>query len=505
MPFIPPDHYDEQTAQLFVSSLEKTPTLTIEDWLDQADGPSNADVIETIVKADMAFRWQKISFAGPVEIEQATYVKPPTVETYAERFSLLSAPEILKRLAKWELLLRQKIGDKPSIPEYSKRFAQLGDPNDWLVDDLNANHLAQGNDRLIGSTVGTFKIVSKISDGSFSVSYQATQFRPTRQQVVIKFLKREFDSADVLNRFRFEQQSMEIMDHPHIVGVSEAATTPDGSTYFATPWISGVPITQWSIDNACSFDERVDVFIQACDAVQHAHQKGIIHRDLRPSKILVAEQDQQPHTNVIDFGISRAIGSQLGQQTVATHYGGSTASLQYISPEQASFKPSDVDTRSDVYSLGVVLYEMLVGEPPFTQADLSTKAIDQTLRIIRQTEPDAPGTRVEQLPRELEWIVLHALKKDRKHRYQSPGDLADDLRRYRDGRAVTVAPRSWIYDVGHYSKQNPVSIVLMIVFAILFFAAGVAATWWMQSTNPSAQFFPSHSINLASEKGIFLQ
>jgi tRNA A-37 threonylcarbamoyl transferase component Bud32 len=439
MSFHPPEPYVQQIGRRYLSKLAESPTLQIDQYL--GDAPE-LEELETVVKADMSFRWQKLNFAGPVEVEQATFVKPPNVESYVGKFGSLGEAETLRRLVKWELSLRREIGDRPSLAEYAKRFPQLGEADQWFANEFESVQRSRGGDRRIGATIGSFKIDSKIGEGSLTDSYLGIQFRPVRQSVVVKFVKSEFDSGDVLGRFRFEAPSLAFMDREHIVNAFESDVSPEGTTYFVMPHVEGMHLTEHVRENRLELSKRIDLFLDVCDAVQHAHIKGVMHRDLKPSNLLVTSTGDDVLVKVIDFGIARAIGSCLGKSTVVSHFSDSPQSLQYISPEQASFRPSDIDTRSDVYSLGAILYELLTGQPPFSQADLSATAIDQTLRVIRQDQPLAPSQRVEGLPVEFDWIVMKALAKKREHRYQSPGRLAEDLRRYRRGGVVSAAPKS---------------------------------------------------------------
>ncbi|MGB7348066.1 MAG: serine/threonine-protein kinase [Pirellulaceae bacterium] len=471
MSFVPPDHYDNAIAKRYLEQLADTPSLQIESTLPTADADDYLLALETIVKADMAERWQKLSFAGPVEIEQATFAKPPSVETYIARFPELLAADVLGRIAKWELSLRQQIGDRPLAAEYSGRFPQLGDQFDWS--DGLASASDGGDDRRVGTTVGTYRIDTRIGEGNRTVSYRATQFRPVRKNVVVKFVKDAVDSAEVLNRFRFELSSLKNMDHPNVANAVDAAATATGNTYFVMPLVDGLEITDYAIENSLPIRDRIELFIKVCEVIQQAHFKGVIHRDLKPSNVLVSESGGRPEPMVLDFGIARAIGDRLGEQTVAAHFGQDVTSPQYISPEQASFNPSDIDTRSDVYSLGVILYEMLAGQPPFSDADLSSKAIDQTLRIIRQVVPVAPSERALGLSCELDWIVLHALEKDRDSRYQSPSELADDLRRFLSGEPVTVALPSWMYQVRKFARRSPFKFSIALLLLGLFVLAMV--------------------------------
>jgi serine/threonine protein kinase len=473
MSFHPPEPYIQQVGRQYLSMLAESPAIALEQYL--GDAPEIKE-LETVVKADMSFRWQKLNFAGPVEVEQATFVKPPNVESYAERFAALGETETLRRLVKWELSLRREIGDRPTIVEYANRFPQLGDAEEWLADEFEPGQRSRGGDRRIGATVGSFRIESKVGEGPLTVSYLAVQYRPVRQSVVVKFVKTEFDSSEVLGRFRFECPSLACMDSKHVVNAFDADRSPEGTTYFVMPYVEGVDLTEYARENALELPKRIELFLDVCDAVQHAHVKGVMHQDLKPSNLLVSQAGDTPVVQVVDFGVARAIGNRLGKRAVISHFNDSLQSLQYISPEQASFNPSDIDTRSDVYSLGAVLYELVTGQPPFSQADLGAGAIDQTLRVIRQDRPSVPSERAAGLPVGLDWIVMKALAKEREQRYQSPRDFADDLRRYQQHKPVSAAPDSRSYRLRKFVEKNWLAIGIGLLLQAVLLVIVATAT-----------------------------
>src|SRR5262245_16576008 len=290
-----------------------------------------------------------------------------------------------------------------------------------------------------GTVIGPYKLLEPIGEGGFGVVFMAEQQEPIRRKVALKVLKPGMDSRQVIARFEAERQALALMDHPNIAKVLDAGQTSSGRPYFLMDLVKGLPITEYCDQNQLTPRERLELFVSVCQAVQHAHQKGIIHRDLKPSNVLVTQQDGAALVKVIDFGIAKALGQQLTDKTVITGFGQMVGTPLYMAPEQATLSNVDVDTRSDIYSLGVLLYELLTGTTPFDQERLRHVGYDEMRRIIREEEPPRPSTRLSKLgqvattastqrksdPRrlsqllrgELDWIVLKALDKDRNRRY----------------------------------------------------------------------------------------
>ena len=300
-----------------------------------------------------------------------------------------------------------------------------------------------------GECIGPYRLIEQIGEGGFGVVWLAEQDRPVKRQVALKIIRLGMDTEEVIARFGQERQALAVMDHPNIAKVFDAGATPTGRPFFVMELVRGVKITEFCDENGLSTEQRLELFVQVCHAVQHAHQKGIIHRDLKPSNILVATQDGQPVPKVIDFGVAKATGDErLAEVTLRTRMEQMVGTPLYMSPEQAALGGSDIDTRSDIYSLGVLLYEMLTGRPPFDAKTLMTAGFDEMRRIIREVEPPRPSTRLitladEELrstarlhasePRkltsvlrgDLDWIVMKAIEKDRDtplRERQRPGD-----------------------------------------------------------------------------------
>ena len=292
-----------------------------------------------------------------------------------------------------------------------------------------------------GTVFGPYKLLEQIGEGGFGVVFMAEQQQPVRRKVALKVLKPGMDTRQVIARFEAERQALALMDHPNIARVFDGGETPTGRPYFVMELVRGIPITDFCDQNHLTIRERLELFVNVCQAVQHAHQKGIIHRDIKPSNVLVTLHDGTPVVKVIDFGIAKATGQQLTDKTLFTNFAQLIGTPLYMSPEQAALSGLDVDTRSDIYSLGVLLYELLTGTTPFDKDRLETAGYDEIRRIIREEEPPKPSTRMSTLGQaatthrhnrksdpkrlsqlfrgELDWIVMKALEKDRNRRYET--------------------------------------------------------------------------------------
>src|SRR4029077_4372447 len=289
------------------------------------------------------------------------------------------------------------------------------------------------------------------------------QTEPVRRLVAVKLIRAGLDSRQVVARFEAERQALALMDHVNIARVLDAGSTSAGRPYFVMDLVKGVPITRYCDEKHLTLRERLELFIPVCQAIQHAHQKGIIHRDLKPSNVLVGLYDGQPVPKAIDFGVAKAAGPKLTESTLFTGFGMVIGTPEYMSPEQAQLDNLDIDTRSDIYSLGVLLYELLTGTTPFTRKDLEKAGMLEMLRVIREREPTRPSTKLstsEGLPTlaanrgtepakltklvrgELDWIVMKALEKDRSRRYETANGFAMDVQRFLHHEAVQACPPS---------------------------------------------------------------
>ncbi|MCO6044071.1 protein kinase [Aeoliella sp. ICT_H6.2] len=341
-----------------------------------------------------------------------------------------------------------------------------------------------------GDTIGPYKLLQQIGEGGMGVVYMAEQTAPVERRVALKIIKPGMDTRQVIARFEAERQALAMMDHPNIAKVLEAGTTAAGLPYFVMELVKGVPITEYCDQQQLDPRQRLELFIPVCQAVQHAHQKGIIHRDIKPSNVLVARYDGQAIPKIIDFGVAKATQQRLTEKTLFTEFGQVVGTMEYMSPEQAEFNQMDIDTRTDIYSLGVLLYELLAGETPFERERLRSAAFDEMLRIIREDEPPRPSVKLSTsqslasiaadrqlepsklgalVRGELDWIVMKAIEKDRARRYETASDLAEDVQRYLSDEPVEACPPSSIYLVGKFTRRNrgwlsTTAVVLLIAF-----------------------------------------
>jgi serine/threonine protein kinase len=338
-----------------------------------------------------------------------------------------------------------------------------------------------------GTRVGPYKLLQLIGEGGMGAVYLAEQQVPVRRQVALKLVKAGMDSRAVLARFEAERQALALMDHPNIARVLDAGATETGRPYFVMELVKGVSITRFCDEKRVGLRERVGLFADVCRAVQHAHQKGVIHRDLKPSNVLVALYDGRPVPKVIDFGVAKAAGTRLTDKTLFTGFGTVVGTPEYMSPEQAELNQLDVDTRSDVYSLGVLLYELLTGTTPLDRERVRRSSVLEVLRLVREEEPPRPSARLGSAadPRrlaglvrgELDWIAMRCLEKDRARRYQSPGELADDLARYLADEPVQACPPSAAYRFHKFARRHRAAILLAAAFAGLLVAGAGVSAW----------------------------
>ena len=359
-----------------------------------------------------------------------------------------------------------------------------------------------------GTMIGPYRLLQQIGEGGFGIVYMAEQIQPVRRKVALKIIKPGMDTRRVVARFEAERQALALMDHPNIAHVFDGGATAAGRPFFAMELVRGVPITNFCDHNRLPIRQRIELLVTVCQAVQHAHQKGIIHRDLKPSNVMVTLNDDKQVVKVIDFGIAKAVGQQLTEKTLFTNFAQMIGTPLYMSPEQAQMSGLDVDTRSDIYALGVLLYELLTGLTPFDQERLRTLALDEVRRIIREEEPPRPSTRMSSVdatttavsarrgidPRqlrqllrgELDWIVMKCLEKDRNRRYETANGLAMDLLRYLGGEAVQACPPSLAYRLRVFTRRHRAALgTAGLLLAIT--VAGCALTVWQAIQAASAR------------------
>jgi serine/threonine protein kinase/WD40 repeat protein len=355
-------------------------------------------------------------------------------------------------------------------------------------------------DESVGQTLGRYKLLEKLGEGGCGVVYVAEQTEPVRRRVALKVIKLGMDTKAVVARFEAERQALAMMDHPNIAKVLDAGTTETGRPYFVMELVRGIRITEYADQNHLATKDRLDLFVKVCQAIQHAHQKGIIHRDIKPSNILVTLHDGTPVPKVIDFGIAKAIEGRLVESTIYTQLHQFIGTPAYMSPEQAEMSGLDIDTRSDIYSLGVLLYELLTGRTPFDAQELGSMGIDAMRKTIREKEPERPSTKlatldgeertttakrhaiemprlIHQLKGDLDWIAMKCLEKDRTRRYETANGLAADLKRHLNHEPVVARPPSAAYRFQKAFRRNKLVFASGSAIALALLAALAFSSW----------------------------
>jgi serine/threonine protein kinase/Flp pilus assembly protein TadD len=428
--------------------------------------------------------------------------------------ALLEIDEPAKRSAFLEQACAGEPGLRSQVEHLLNAHEELGDfmnrPAALIPAGVEENAMREGP----GTRIGHYELLEQIGEGGFGVVFMALQERPIRRMVAVKVLKPGMDTRQVVARFEAERQALALMAHPHIAQVLDGGETDSGRPYFVMEFIRGIPITDFCDQNHLSFAERLEMFSSVCKAVQHAHQKGIIHRDLKPSNILVTLDDTLPVVKVIDFGIAKATGSACGgltEKTLFTNFAHLVGTPIYMSPEQAQLSRLDIDTRTDIYSLGVLLYELLTGTTPFERERLRTLSSDEIGRIIREEEPPRPSTRLHALGQaaaiassrptgerarlsqlcrgELDWIVMKALEKDRDRRYDTVAALAADVERYLHDEPVQACPPSRWYrfrKLARRHKREFITLATLMVGVLLASVALVVSNVWIRQEQARA-------------------
>jgi hypothetical protein len=360
-------------------------------------------------------------------------------------------------------------------------------------DTLKESPLIEGP----GTKIGNYELLELIGEGGMGLVYLAQQKKPIHRKVALKIVKLGMDTKQVITRFETERQTLALLEHPNIAHVFDAGTTDSGRPYFLMEYVEGKSITKYCDEYKLSVEERIKLFQQVCDGVHHAHQKGIIHRDIKPSNILVSLQDDKPVPKIIDFGIAKAITQALTDKTSYTEQGQLLGTPEYMSPEQAEMAYQEVDTRSDIYSLGVVLYELLAGITPFDAKKLREGGIDHIQQVICEEEPRTPSVRLtslgdkakavaqsrrtqiitltRRLHRELEWIPMKAMRKDRTRRYKSASELADDIQNYLTGTPLIAGPESTVYRARKFVRKHAGLVAMVALVAVVIIIGLVAS------------------------------
>lgn len=490
----------------------------LDDFAAKLDGDVRTATLTELVIIDLEFRWKRFTQSG-----DHTRIQPLSLEDYLQRFPELDRPNCIEQLAVEEFTIRRRYGDRPMVDSFVERFPDLKE----LLNDADSKYPQQSSQTARSESawpeIQNYKLLKEVGEGGMGTVYMAQQLAPVRRVVAVKVVRQGLNSSDVVARFEAERQALALMDHPHIARVYDAGTTSGGLPFFAMEYVDGIPITDYCSQHRMPVDERLRVFRDVCSAVQHAHQKGVLHRDLKPTNVLIGDQNGQPTVKVIDFGLAKAIDSEglLTDQTVYTQAGQVLGTLKYMSPEQASTTGADVDTRADVYALGVILYELLTGTTPLDEQVLGQHGILAVLKLIQEHEPMRPSVRFmegdrssqiisaerstsisslqHQLRGDLDWVVMKALEKDRDRRYDSATSLAKDLKRFLSHDPVEARPPSVSYRIRKFSRRNRLLVSSALLVSVLL-VAGIAATSWQAIRATRAETEAKFQETVAVEK-----
>jgi len=438
-------------------------------WLESLRDRSHSNQVDH-VREEIKLALQSGRLVVPVPVQSAPFLRESDLADFPELLPLAS-------------LNVRCIRPDPDFDGDMDRLAAFLEPLGPSVD--------------VGTVLsGKYKLTQMLGAGGMGVVFRAEQLDPART-VAVKLIKPGLDTKEVLARFDAERQALAMMNHPNIAGVIDAGETPAGRPYFVMEYVAGAPITDYCDERRLSPNDRLALFMQVCDAVQHAHQKGIIHRDIKPTNVLVETVNERPVPKIIDFGLAKALSFRLTDKTLVSEIGRTVGTLLYSSPEQAAGRTLDIDTRTDIYSLGVLLYELLAGTPPFSQGELEAAGDDAIKKLIREQDPPKPSTklgssntlpniaakrnlepsRLTRLVRgDLDWIVMKALEKEIPRRYATAASFAEDVQHYLHHESVSARKPSAAYSLMKFARRNRGAVIatLVIFFALVFGIVGTS-------------------------------